>query len=426
MTRRYAPAFGASALLHALVVALAGGWLFRISPAPKRSAAPDRVVTVFVVAPEDARFPGLNPVDPARSGWIDVDDVPSTVAAGEFAFDVARITERAHLLFPFLVPGLALEHFAAPPVYSTAKSLSNPFAAAGASKDRAGRPLTLDAEAQQRIVDKTWSRRARWSAFDPIRRLSSTHSGRDGQLPALLQRYCDQNALQPYADTTIRDPRLWVQLGIVADHADFIGYIRQYASEHPSTRATTALLFLLDTMAVGSLDALGTLLESDPIEDLAWTRGASPRAHELLARLQRHYRRELDRRGLTSAGAITMFFESIRLGILDGIVRTTPDGYRASDARYLAGTIYWRQRRYAEALRSWRGMTVDPADSHVQAYSQILRTLEKAASAAERDAADFESALHREISQILKNAGGRWLVFSYDRLRQFGYAVDTF
>lgn len=424
MTRRYAPAFGVSALLHALVVILVAGG-FPTSPAPSRSPARDRAVTVFVVAPEDSRFPGLNPVDTARSGWIDVDDVPETVASGEFAFDAAKITERAHLLFPFLVPGLALEHFAARPVY-TAKSLSNPFAAATASKDRAGRPLTLDAAGLQRIVDKTWSRRARWGAFGPIRALSTTHSARDGQLPALLQRYCDQNALQPYADTTIRDPRLWVQLGVVADHADFIGYIRQYASEHPSTRATTALLFLLDTMVVGSLDALGTLLESDPIEDLAWTRGVSPRAHALLARLQRHYRTELDRRGLTSPGAIVLFFESIRLGVLEGIVRTTPDGYRASDARYLSGTIYWRQRRYAEALRAWRGMTVDPEDSHVQAYSQILRTLEKAATAADRDAADFESALHRDLSQILTNARGRWLMFSYDRLKQFGYAVDTF
>jgi hypothetical protein len=87
--------------------------------------------------------------------------------------------------------------------------------------------------------------------------------------------YVEQNGLQPYADPGERDHRLWAQLAVAADHADFIGFISRYASEHPSSKATTDLLFLLDTLVQANLNDLATLMSAEPSEDLALTRRSS-------------------------------------------------------------------------------------------------------------------------------------------------------
>ena len=91
-------------------------------------------------------------------------------------------------------------------------------------------------------------------------------------LAALIALYRDQNALQPYADGSMRDLRLWAQLGLAADHVDFIGFIRGYAAAHPSTKVTTELLFLLDTLAQANADALAVLVETNQPGDLEWTK----------------------------------------------------------------------------------------------------------------------------------------------------------
>ena len=65
--------------------------------------------------------------------------------------------------------------------------------------------------------------------------------------------------------TTARD------MDIAADHADFIELIADYAVRHPSTKATTELLFLLDKLTQASFDALTTLLNTEPRRDLRWT-----------------------------------------------------------------------------------------------------------------------------------------------------------
>lgn len=171
---------------------------------------------------------------------------------------------------------------------------------------------------------------------------------------------------------------------------------------------------------------LDALLESDPMKDLAWTRDANPDAYGLVAQLRRHYTRELDRRGLVSPEAITTYYETVRLSILTRIVRTSPGGYRVNDARFLIGTIYWRQQRFEDALRSWRDMSVDSSDSYVGAYSQILRVLQHGNTQSGAGTNRIDPMLYRAIRQILKNEQGRWLMFSYDRLRRFGYRFDTF
>ena len=110
---------------------------------------------------------------------------------------------------------------------------------------------------------------------------------------------------------------------------------------------------------------------------------------------------------------IDRYYEKSRLAILEGIVRTTPDGYRSNDARFLIGEIYWRQGSIEEALRSWRQIAPDRSDSYFIASSQIAAALRG-------------PKLIEEVNRILRNQHGRWLSFSDDRLRQFGYRFDTF
>jgi hypothetical protein len=424
---RYIQAFAASLLLH-LLAAMVVGW--RPAPLPAQPpATASRAIQAYVVAPaEDSRFPGLNPVAKAADDWtLPRDDKASTLAIGRFNVDVSKISERARVLFPFLTPGLSLEPFGLLPQREVHSTLRNPFAARRRGVDgTAAPPLVLGEAGRQSLIDKAWSRHERWAAFEPLSRLAQSYSPDEGQLPALLRMYCDQNSLQPYADTNIRDPRLWAQLGLAADHVSFIAFIRQYAAEHPSTKATTELLFLLDRVAEANRDALRAMLDSDPAETLGWTRTGSAKAYELIMRIRWYYLHELDRRGLASEESIDVFYERARLAILTGIVRTTPNGYRANDARFLIGAIYWRQRKMAEALRSWRAMTLDTQDTSVMGGLQLARILRDAKYRDEGAGPVPDEALVREIERVLKNEHGRWVSFSYDRLGRFGYRFDAF
>ena len=207
-------------------------------------------------------------------------------------------------------------------------------------------------------------------------------------------------------------------MGIAADHVTFIGFIRQYVTERPSTKAASELLFLLDTLAQASRDTLGLLLDSEPAERLTWTRTTDPGAYELIARIREHYAGELDRRGLRSRSALDVHYDTVRLAILSGIIASAPSGYRVNDAHFLIGAIHWRADRRHDALQSWRELTDNPDGSRALASSQIRRLL--------RDGAKQDDAIRREIEQILRNDQGRWLMSSYDRLEHFGYRVDTY
>jgi hypothetical protein len=342
---------------------------------------------------------------------------------------VTKIGDRALVLFPFLTPGLSLDHYLVTRHRELVSRLQNPFAQTKARQlnPKLDRPLDLSDAALQALIDRSWARRDRWAAFEPIRRITDAHSPDEGRLPTLLRRYVDQNSLQPYADVTERDPRLWAQLGLAADHVTFIGFIRRYASEHPSTKATTELLFLLDRVAEASRDALAVLLDTDPAERLAWTRAADARAYNLLIRIRRFYQHEIARRGLASEEAITAYYEHVRLEILNGIVRSTPGGYRADDARFLIGAIYWRQQRMDEALRAWDEMTVEDVDGRALGTAELAAALRRRSVAHGADAGrSLDLPLRREIDQILKNEHNRWVAFSDDRLRRFGYRFDSF
>jgi hypothetical protein len=291
--------------------------------------------------------------------------------------------------------------------------LVNPFARA--TDDASGKsPLVMSDAAIQALVDKSWSRRERWMPFQRIAALAKVHHPSRGQLARLLRQYSDQNLLQPYVESQVRDPRLWVMLGIAADHGDFIDFIMAYASEHPSTAATTELLFMLDEMAQGSRDSLLALLDLDPAKDLYWTRQRNEDAYGLIVVLQKHYRTKLEQKGIASSEGTSMYFDSVRLGILTAIVRTTPAGYRESDARFLLGAIYWRNGLHDEALRVWRQMAPAPANRYVVSATALLKAIASPAS------------INREaIDEILEAQRRRWADFWWTRLHQFGYTFGS-
>ena len=193
----------------------------------------------------------------------------------------------------------------------------------------------------------------------------------------LLREYVEQNGLQPYADGATRDGRLWVQLGLAADHADFIGYITRYAREHAGTKASVELLFLLEKLAEASLDALVTLIDIDRQRDLGWTMRTHRFAYAAIATIQDHYKTQLAQMRLTSRDDLIAYYDRIRLTILQTILDTAPAGYRAADARFLMGAILWKRGKMEDAERVWRQMKSmgDPDDSYAESACRILAEL---------------------------------------------------
>jgi hypothetical protein len=91
-------------------------------------------------------------------------DDSTAVSMGAFTFDVAKIHDRASVLFPFLTPGLSLEHFALTPRREVHDSLGNPFAPPRGARPHAGLhrpPLLLSDAALQSVTASTRSERRR-------------------------------------------------------------------------------------------------------------------------------------------------------------------------------------------------------------------------------------------------------------------------
>jgi len=406
---RYSGAFLTSVLAHAALVACMV-WTTYVAPPGGRK--PDRQVEVVLLPPaEDSAFPGLKPVERTGAGQADLKTEGQIAGA-----DIARIGGHLFVLFPFVTPGLALDAFFPSIPSSSRLTFENPYAPKRAAPVvQKGRRLPLTRAELQALVDKSWTRAHRWEAFGAIRQLIEDGSADDAGLAALVALYRDQNALQPYADGEVRDLRLWAQLGLAADHVDFIGFIRGYASAHPSTKVATELLFLLDTLAQANADALAVLVETNQPGDLEWTKDRHPRAYLLARDIQRVYSPDIGRLGLLSRAGIESYYARGRLSLLDRILRTTPNGYRADDARFLMGEIYWNEGRTGDALRIWREMTAAPSDA---TYAIAIAQLRAAVQPAHPDL--------RDIRFILRNQQGRWQSSADDRLRQFGFRADSY
>jgi hypothetical protein len=396
-------ALAAAVVLHAAALAVA----ITLPSAPARPADEEPIEvglmeSVPTPADADRALPNEEPVLPGEAS--------SDPGAAEQRADIAKIRARRDSLFPFLtldLPFLArIERDAA----EARSKMVNPLAGA------AGRlpPLRLSGAELQAEIDRSWSRRDRWRKFAAVAALVATHDPDRGQTADLLRAYLDQNQLQPFCDGATRDRRFWATLENVADHADFIDFARGFARDHPSSRATTELLFMLDELAQASRDALLLLLATVPGRHLPRTEAANPDAFALAESLRRQYGEWLTPRDLITAQAIRARYAGLRLRLLGTIVETTPDGYRAADAQYLAGAVLDSEGNAAAAERMWRAIRPDPSDSYVTAYTDV------------RDALDTAPPSHRAVRRALDAEYGRWRVFSYQRLRAFGHRCDTF
>ena len=415
LAARRVSGLGVSFALHLLAAILVTSLTPPVRTFLRVEGATPRVAFVQGSAAPVARSES-KPVDavPEDLG-IQLEEGNSNFSLPGFRFDFEKIARRAVQLFPFLTGSLSFETLVTPPVDGGPLSWGNLFRQLRG--EAAKPPLVLGDHALQALLDKSWSRRHRWEGFQIIAAATDVYNPDVGGLPALLRGYGVQNGLQPYEEREIRDPRLWAQLGLAADHADFIGFVSQYASRHPSSKATTELLFLVDKLTQASLDALVTLVGTVPEAELQWTLKANRRAYDALVTLREYYRIQLERRDLRSSAAIAAYYGETRLAILRSILRTTPDGYRASDARFLIGEIYWKQGKTADALRSWSGIAVDAEDVYATASSQLLAAI---------SAAEGRQPNARDVGWILDGEQGRWVIFSIARLRQFGYHLDTF
>jgi hypothetical protein len=403
---RQAISLSISFLLHGAIVAL----LLLRSPSPDTdssgSAAGGSVEVVAV--PEDLVLPPP-PDDDAADDRVRQDD---ELRLDEFRANVAKIRARRHALFPFLTTDVLFLETMKKRMHAGRDRLMSPL---GSPADRTRPPLAMTVESVQRVVDDAWSRRDRWTKFSEMAALIEAHDPDHGELPALLHTYLDQNLLQPYEQGNSPDSKFWVMMELVSDHVDFIDFIRSFARRHPSSRTTTELLFLLDELTQGSQDSLLMLLGTNPENDLVDTLAADRNSYALAAGIVADYRAWLIAYRIDSTPALLARYERLRLRILSTILESTPDGYRASDARFLIGEIYFNQNDVPAAMRAWRDITPSIDDSYLEAYSEILDVM-----AAPRGGSVAE------IHRILGGERRRWLEFSRIRLRQFGYEFNTF
>jgi hypothetical protein len=371
------------------------------------------MTVAYVASPSEGAASARDVVLAEERDASEFDPIDRIAVAG-FDFDISKIRDRREVLFPFLTLDLLFLERVNKEVHSARQRLANPFAPRQRSAST-NPPLTLGDVELQQVVDRAWSRRDRWRTFSGIAALVTAHDADEGRLPELLRAYLDQNVLQPFCDTSTKDPRFWAMLENMADHADFIDFVRSFAREHPSSKTTTELLFLLDELSQGSRDALIMLMSTDPAQELQHTFFANRDGYMLANSLRAYYGKWLAERQLDSANGIKLRYDALRLRLLSTIVETTPGGYRAGDARFLMGEIQFNQHAVPEALRSWRGIVPDPTDSYVAAYSQVLEEMQSP-----------RGANPKRLQQILRSVDGHWRVFSIGRLRQFGHVCDTF
>jgi hypothetical protein len=376
-------------LAGSIALHMAAAALVAVLPAPVRGAAepaPDTwgTVSTFVVGPEAiAEKPGDQVLAEEGAPTKSVSSEGATLRIG-----IEKIRARRNWLFPFLTTDLLFLERGEERAGAATGKLVNPFARARPSGSRP--PLSIGDAELQKVVDHAWSRRERWTRFSEIARVVTAHDPDEGRVPELLHRYLDQNLLQPYYDANTRDSRFWAMLDCVADHVEFIDWVRSFARQHPSSRATSELLFLLDELAQGS-------------------------AHAFAVSVRRQYGEWLREHQMEAPGQIRRRYDELRLRLLSTIMETTPDGYRAADAHFLAGEILFNQNNAPDALRMWREIRPDARDSYVEAYSELLAEIRSP-----------NGATASEINRILGAEHRRWLDFSEARLRQFGYTFDTF
>jgi hypothetical protein len=403
-----------TAVVHAaglLLLLVAAG--ARLAPV-EGVGSPDGPLVVLVPPPESVPPPVLVVSGPALDA-VDAmpPSTPFTTADG-FTYDTSRIRQRREVLFPFLTGRLPFLDQLRAAVDADRQRLRSPLGSGARRRAQERPPLELSAAARDALVDGSWSRRDRWRSLATIVELTGRHDPDEGQLPAVVRGHVERNLLQPYVESSVPDPRFWVMLGLAADHLDVIQFVGRYAQQHPSSRTTTELLFLLDELAEANRGAFELLAQTN-IAGLGRTAASSPQDVQLAWQLQRGYQSWTRERGLDRAEALDAHYDGVRLKILSTIVETSPDGYGAADARFLAGRLLWDRSDISGAVSLWRGMEADERTTYAGVREEIRRALPPDGSV--------------DVLQIVRALGaerGRWVRDSADRLARFGFTPQTF
>ncbi len=391
-----------SVSLHA---AVGMAWLLiaAVTPAVTRMAETpaSRTIARIEVPPLERPLLIERAISPDELSGYDISGLP---------FNLAKIDARRQSLFPFLTGDLTFLDRMAGDFRAAGQRLGNPLDAALNAK-----PLSLAPQLLQQFVDEAWSRRERWRRFEQIRALVLGHDAHEGDAPALVRAYLDQNLLQPYCHGRMKDGQFWALLENATEHVDFLEFIRSYARARSSSRVTTELLFLMDELAQGNQEVAETVLETSVATDLAYSATVSPSAAKLAASIHSDLRTWVASNGYTQLEGVGPAFDAFRLRLLSTIVETTPDGYRASDARFLAGQIFFRRGDVDQALEWWSLMRPAPNDSYVVAATALRGLL---GADGPGDVAAIRSVLWRE------RARNDDLISA--RMRQFGYRCDNY
>jgi len=397
--------------LHATV--LAALVLATILSAPRLPPTTVMPVTVGLKVVEAAPPPPvLARTGPALS---DVKAAPFTAAVfsgSSFTFDPSRIRGHRNILFPFLTGELTFLGEIRQIAETDHRRLHNPLGGSGKRRGTAA-PLSMPPATREKLIDRAWSRRDRWKSLAPITELTGRYDGDEGDLPAVVRGHVERNLLQQYVESIPPDPRFWVVLGLAADHVDVVEFAGRYARQHPSSRTTTELLFLLDELAQASSNAWTILMDTD-VDSLTLTKAVSADNLALARQLQRGYQTWARAHAADTPASVEARFDAVRLAILTTIVETSPGGYGAADARFLAGKLLWDRNDLAGAIRMWREMRNDERQSYADARAGIQRVL----SAERVDVV--------EIVRVLAAERSRWLRESADRLARFGFTPATF
>ena len=371
-------------------------------------------ITVSVQVPEElsASPKDLALVPEASNPDVAIDDLGGTPQSSGFEIDFEKIQARRDALFPFVTTDMDFLDRISGESRANESGLANPFGAQQTTTADLP-PLRISDEELQRTIDRSWSRRSRWNAFAEIAGLLPTHDTDTGQIPAVLRAYLDQNLLQLFCDTSAGAPGFWAMVENAADHIDFIEFVREFTRDHPSSFATTELLFLLDKLAQASRDTLLLLVDTESERDAAFPSASD--GHALALRLRAHYRERLQQRQVQSPGDIRDWYDRLRLRILSTVIATSPDGYRVSDARFLIGQIYFEQGNLTEAHSWWRDIRPDSRDSYADAYSRLLDELRWP-----------DGGRVQQIKYVLQSVVSQWRHSSMERLRHFGRSCDSY
>jgi len=388
-----------SVSMHAGIALL---WLIIAAP-PPRITTPDmasmrEIARIELPPPGDPPLLVERAIPPDELSGYDISGLP---------FNLPKIDARRASLFPFLTADLSFIERLATDVRADAARLKNPL-----DEGLAAKPLALGEALRQQVVDEAWARRDRWKQFGQIRALLIGHDAHSGDAAALMRGYLDQNLLQPYCDGRSKDGQFWALLENSTEYVDFLEFIRSYTRTRSSSRTTTELLFLMDELAQGNREVAQTVLSTSVSHDLVRTATISPLAAKLAANVGNDLRLWLASHGYTqSAGAA---FDRVRLRILTTIVETSPQGYRESDARFLAGGILFTEGNLEEALQWWAPMRPQDGDTYAEASKAIVSILEPGRI----DVGKLRSVLWRESA--------RWHDVNYARLKKFGYRCDSY